>query len=60
MIVFNPTEVEVNDVTFRTSDWKYFYEDVEEEDPPNMTEPLGKEVVISAFVDANYVGNKIT
>ena len=33
---------------------------MEEEDPPNMPEPLGKEVVISAFLDAIHAGNKIT
>ena len=41
-IVFEPTEVYVNKRAFRTTDWKDFYGDVEEEDPPDIPEPLGK------------------
>ena len=57
-ILFDPTDVKVNDSTLRTSDWKYFYGDVEDEDPPNIHDPLGKEMVISTFVGANHRGNK--
>jgi hypothetical protein len=42
------------------ADWKEFYGDVEEELPPNMPEPRGHSVTISAFVDANHVGNVVT
>ena len=49
IIVLDPPEVEVDESTFRTVDWKYFYRDVEEEDPSSMPEPLGIEVVASQF-----------
>jgi hypothetical protein len=42
------------------ADWKEFYGDVEEELPPNMPEPRGHPVTMSAFVDANHAGNVIT
>jgi Reverse transcriptase (RNA-dependent DNA polymerase) len=42
------------------ADWKEFYGDVEEELPPNMPEPRGHSVTISAFVDANHAGNVVT
>jgi hypothetical protein len=41
-------------------DWTDFYGDVTEELPPNMPEPWGHPVNISAFVDANHAGNVIT
>ena len=59
-VVFDPTEVDIDESTFKAADWKDFYGDVVEEDPPHMPEPLGKSVVISAFVDANHAGNKVT
>jgi hypothetical protein len=39
---------------------KEFYGDVEEGLPPNMPEPWGHPVTISAFVDANHAGNIMT
>jgi hypothetical protein len=44
------------------AEWKEFYGDVltEEPVPPNMPEPRGRPVTISAFVDANQAGNVIT
>ena len=33
---------------------------MKEEDPHDMPEPLGKPVIISAFVDANHAGNVVT
>mmetsp|Transcript_6957 Transcript_6957/g.15349 ORF Transcript_6957/g.15349 Transcript_6957/m.15349 type:complete len:138 (-) Transcript_6957:553-966(-) len=59
-VVFDPREPELDFSTFRNADWKEFYCDVKEEDPPNMPEPLGREVVMSCFVDANHAGNKVT
>ena len=41
------------------ADWKDFYVDVEEELPPNMADPRGNAVRISAFVDANHAVNVI-
>ncbi len=45
-IVFNLTEVEVNECTFRPTESRYFYWYVVEEDLLNMPEPLGKYIVI--------------
>jgi hypothetical protein len=42
------------------ADWKEFYGDVQEELPPKMPKPRGQRVTISAFVDANHAGNKVT
>ena len=42
------------------ADWLPFYGDVEEEDPPNMPEPLGEPVVMTVFVDADHASNVIT
>jgi hypothetical protein len=47
-------------VFYHNADWKEFYGDVEEELPPNMPEPRGHSVIISAFVDANHAGNVVT
>jgi Reverse transcriptase (RNA-dependent DNA polymerase) len=43
-----------------SADWTDFYGDVTEELPPNMPEPRGHPVIISAFVDANHAGNVVT
>jgi hypothetical protein len=42
------------------ADWKEFYGEVQEELPPKMPKPWGQRVTISAFVDANHAGNKVT
>jgi hypothetical protein len=42
------------------ADWKEFYGDVKEEDPPNMPTPLGAPVSITCFVDSDHAGNKVT
>jgi hypothetical protein len=41
------------------ADWKEFYGEIKEELPPNMPEPWGHSVTISAFVDANHAGNVV-
>ena len=41
-------------------DWKYVYGNVQEELPMDAPTPKGKEVVISAFWDANLYHDKIT
>ena len=42
------------------ADWTEFCGDVEEELPPKTPEPLGHEVSIHAFVDANHAGDVVT
>jgi hypothetical protein len=51
----------LNDLTFQgNADWTDFYGDVQEEFPPKMLKLRGNPVTISAFVDANHAGNKVT
>lgn len=60
-IVFDPEIVKTDESCFSPdADWKEFYGDVQEEDPPNMPEPLGKPVKITCFVDADHAGNTVT
>eukprot|EP00804_Cyclotella_cryptica_P008557 CCRYP_007551-RA/>CCRYP_007551-RA protein AED:0.38 eAED:0.38 QI:0/0/0/1/1/1/2/0/852 len=60
-VVFDPALPEFDESHFRTNaDWTEFYHDAVEEDPPGMPEPLGRRAVISAFVDADHAGNKVT
>ena len=52
---------EVDESAFNNNaHWKDFYGDLEEELPPNMPEPRGNVVRISAFVNANHAGNVFT
>ena len=41
-------------------DWSAFYDNLDEELPPRMPEPLGNAVNIHVFVDANHAGNVVT
>jgi hypothetical protein len=59
-IVFDEKEAQIDEMTFTNPDWKDFYQDAEEAIPPNMPEPLGKSVTVSAFVDADHAGNLLT
>ena len=58
-LVFDPSYPNVNIDTFPKHDWKKFYGDFEEYMPPDMPEPLGKEVVMHCFVDADHAGEKL-
>ena len=40
--------------------WEDFYGKIDEEMPPNMPEPLGRPVALSAWVDADHAGNLVT
>ena len=40
--------------------WKGFYDEIKEEDPPRMPEPLGPPVKMLAFVDSNHTENVVT
>ena len=55
-LVFDPSYPDIKMNTFPKHDRKIFYGDVKEAMPPDMTEPLGKEAVMSFFVDANHAG----
>jgi Reverse transcriptase (RNA-dependent DNA polymerase) len=59
-IIFDPTDpVPVTPASHRP-DWSSFYQQLEEELPPKMPEPLGNPVTVHVFVDANHAGNVVT
>lgn len=41
-------------------DWMKFHGTVTEDVPDNIPEPLGKEFIMRAYVDADHVGDKLT
>ena len=59
-IVFDPRTPSLDESVFIPGDWKDFYGDIVEEDPPDMPVPLGNAVNMACFVDADHAGNKIT
>ena len=59
-IIFDPTDPIPITPTIAKPDWSSFYDDLEEELPPRMPEPLGNPVNIHVFVDANHAGNVVT
>ena len=59
-IIFDSSDQEPADPQYHRPDWSSFYENLEEELPPKMPEPLGKPVTMHVFVDANHAGNVVT
>ena len=59
-LVFDPSYPEINLDTFQKHDWTKLYGDAKEAIPPDMPKPLGKEVVMRCFADADHAGNKLT
>ena len=45
---------------FGSHDRSEFYPDAKEQIPANAPEPLGRAIVITAYVDASHAGNKVT
>ena len=60
-IAFDPLLIHDDENLFNSSndpdEWKDFYPDACESMPRNMLEPLGREVNIRVWVDANHAGN---
>jgi hypothetical protein len=59
-IIFDHADPIYDPNAFIETDWSEFYGDVEEEMPPQMPEPLGSLINMTAFVDANHAGNVVT
>ena len=59
-LVFDDTQPIFDGRAFQTCDWSEFYPDAEELLPPDMPEPLGKQVTMTCFVDADHAGCKET
>ena len=60
-IAFDPLLIHDDENLFNSSndpdEWRDFYPDACESMPRNMLEPLGREVNIRVWVDANHAGN---
>ena len=59
-IVLDPTYPDIDATAFEKRNWKEFYGETREKLPPDAPTPLGKELLIRAFVDADHAGDKIT
>ena len=57
-IVFDPSYPHIDDTMFPKHDWSSFYGKIKEEIPENIPTPLGRELVMTAFVDADHAGDK--
>ena len=53
-MVFDLAYPKKNPDNFPKRDWNNFYGKVDEQLPPAMPEPLGSEVILRLFVDADY------
>ena len=60
-IYFDPRLPNIDYSTFKTNadDFKEYYRDAKDEDPPRMPEPRGMSVCITAFCDASHGANKV-
>jgi hypothetical protein len=59
-LVFDPPYPTIDLSLFPTYDWSEFYGDVREALPPNMPEPLGKDVDVRMMCDSDHAGEKRT
>ena len=59
VMVFDPSYPVIDEENFPKQDWSNFYGDVTEQMPPKMPEPLGKEVILRLYVDADYAGDGV-
>ena len=61
VIVFDPTETEIDINKFPCEDWSAIpYGEFKEEIPSNAPEPRGIAFTMIAFVDSNHAGDMIT
>jgi len=58
-LVLDPTYPEIDESNFIRRDWDGYYGNVKEEMPPDMPEPLGKDVDLRLFVDASHANDKV-
>ena len=57
-LVLDPSYPEINQDDFVRRDWDNFYGEVKEELPPDMPEPLGREVDVRLYVDSSHANDK--
>ena len=57
-LVFDPTELNLDESAFKKCDWKECYPGAKEAIPPDMPEPRGHPV--TCFIDADHAGCRLT
>ena len=57
-IVFDPSYPHIDPSIFPEYDWSSFYGKLKEEIPEDMPMPMGKEVIMNVYVDADHAGDK--
>lgn len=59
-LVFDDTRPLFDEERFAAADWSQYYPDAVEALPPNMPEPRGNPVTMTAYVDASHAGCRVT
>jgi hypothetical protein len=59
-LVFDDSYADIENHFIDGADWTDFYGNVKEPIPPNAPKPRGRAVEITAFVDADHAGDKVT
>ena len=61
VMVFDPTEPDIDEDQFRLEDWSATsYGECKEDIPPNAPKPRGKGFTMRAFVDSDHAGDSVT
>jgi len=58
-LVLDPSYPEIDQSKFIERNWDNYYGDVKEELPPDMPEPLGKDVDLQLYVDSSHANDKV-
>ena len=58
-LVFDPTYPNINYDAFPINEWSNYYDAQAEEMPQDMPTPMGKEMLIVAYVDADFAGDRL-
>ena len=58
-LVFNPTYPNINYDAFPINEWSNYYDAQAEEMPQDMPTPMGKKMLIVAYVDAEFAGDRL-
>ena len=59
-LVLDPSYPDIDESLFEKRDWSEFYGNVEERIPKDAPVPLGRELLMRAFVDADFAGDVVS
>ena len=59
-MVFDPSYPDIDIDQFPKKEWKHHYGSMKEEVTDDCPRPLGKELIIRAYVDADFAGDQLT